>query len=68
MSERLDVICWKKIKDKSYPMRVGSAVPRNNGDGYSLYIDAIPAPIDGQYQFTVQKPRERESSGGGNDY
>lgn len=67
MSERMDLIAWKKVGEKSYPMRVGSAVPKKKGDGWQLYLDAIPAPENGQYQLTMQKPRERDDKGGG-DY
>lgn len=68
MSERMDIIGWRKVGDKSYPIRCGSAVPKKNGDGWQIYLDAIPAPVDGQWSLTMQKPRERESGGGSGDY
>lgn len=67
MSERMDIIAWKKVGEKSYPMRVGSAVPKKKGDGWQIYLDAIPAPIDGQYQLTMQKPRPKDD-GKSDDY
>lgn len=57
---RMDVIAFRKgPNDKTYAVRLGSAVPKKQGDGYTLYLDAMPAPQDGQYIMSVVPPREQ---------
>ncbi|CAB4176870.1 hypothetical protein UFOVP1672_52 [uncultured Caudovirales phage] len=69
MNERFDVISFKESKGgKVYAVRLGSAVPNKKGDGgFSLYLDAIPAPVDGQYKMTITPPRERQREPGQDD-
>jgi len=58
---RMDVLAFRKgANDKTYPVRLGSAVPRKNGPGYTLYLDAIPAPENGQWIISVVPPREQQ--------
>ncbi len=60
MSERMDVVTFKETKNgKFFAVRLGSATPNKNGDGFNLYLDAIPAPIEGQYRMSLVQPRER---------
>jgi len=66
MSERHDVGAFKKLPSgKTIFIRCGSAMPRKDGDGWNVYLDAIPAPIDGQYQLAIVKPREKQGGGRG---
>lgn len=69
---RMDVIAFKKgANDKTYVVRLGSAVPKKQGEGWTLYLDAIPAPENGQWVISVVPPRERQpqsnQGGGGGD-
>lgn len=57
---RMDVIAFRKgANDKTYAVRLGSAVPKKQGEGYTLYLDAIPAPENGQWVISVVPPREQ---------
>lgn len=57
---RMDVIAFKKgANDRTYAVRLGSAVPKKQGEGWTLYLDAIPAPENGQYILSVVPPRDR---------
>lgn len=61
MSERMDVISFKEGKGgKTFAIRLGSAVQNKKGDGWNCYLDAIPAPVDGQYRISVVPPRPKQ--------
>lgn len=68
MSDRLDVIQFKKTKnDKTYAVKLGSATPNKNGDGFNIYLDAMPASVNGQFQFSIVPQRERQQRQPGDD-
>jgi len=59
----MDVVAWRESQNgKPYAVRCGSAVPSKKG-GWNLYLDAMPAPVDGQYRLSIVP--QREQSGGG---
>ena len=64
MSDRYDVISFKKTKnDKVFAVRLGTATPRDDG-GWSCWLDAIPAPgASGSYEIQIVKPREKRQPG-----
>lgn len=65
---RMDVIAFRKgANDKTYAVRLGSAVPKKQGDGYTLYLDAIPAPTEGQWVMSVVPPRQQQERRGQSD-
>ena len=69
MSERMDVVAWKQTKNgKWFAVRLGSAAQNKKG-GWDLYLDAIPAPVDGQYRMSLAEQRQREGGkpSGGDD-
>lgn len=60
MSERMDVVTFKKTKTgKTFAVRLGSATKSTKGDGWNLYLDAIPAPEEGQYRLSVVPSRDQ---------
>lgn len=67
MSERLDAVSVRESNGKSYFTRIGVAFPAKKGEGYSVLLDAMPAPVDGQFKILlmVPKPREDRGQGGG---
>lgn len=68
MADRMDVVTFKETKNgKTFAVRLGSAVASKKGDGYNLYLDAIPAPVDGQYRLSVVPPREKQQRQPGQD-
>lgn len=70
--ERYDVLSAREGSNgKSYFTKLGVAFPNKNGDGFSVLLDAVPAPVDGQFKLIVKRPQERDdrpqqrSQGGG---
>lgn len=63
MADRYDVVSFKQTQGgKTFAIKLGSAVRSKKGDGWQLYLDAIPAPVDGQYVLSVVPPRDRRDS------
>jgi len=60
MSDRMDVVAFKESQGgKTYAVRCGSAVKSKKGEGWNLYLDAVPAPVDGQYRLSIVPPRDQ---------
>lgn len=58
---RMDVLSFKEGKNgKTFAVRLGSAVQNRKGDGWNCYLDAFPAPVDGQYRISVVPQREKQ--------
>lgn len=52
-----DCIIFKRTKaDKIFPVRIGSAKPRTDGQGFNIYLDALPP----NGEFAVVPQRERK--------
>ncbi len=47
-AERLDCMSAREKDGKTYWTRLGVAFPAKQGPGYTLYLDSIPASVDGQ--------------------
>lgn len=63
MASRFDVMYAKESNGNTYWTKCGVAFPfKNNKEGYQLMLDAIPAPTEGVYKFTLFPPKE---NGGG---
>lgn len=63
MSDVLEALSWRQNKDgKGFATRLGRAVKRRQGDGYLVYLDAIPAPDQGQYVITLSPPKDRSGN------
>lgn len=63
MSDRMDVLSWKQTKNgKWFAVRLGSAAQNKKG-GWDLYLDAIPAPQEGQYRMSLAAQREKPGKG-----
>jgi len=68
MSDRMDVVTFKETKTgKTFAVRLGSAVKSKKGEGWNLYLDAMPAPIEGQYRLSIVEPRQQQGGKGGDD-
>lgn len=61
MSERLDALAVKENNGKSYFTKLGVAFPNRDGKGYMLVLDAMPAPVDGQFKLMLREPLPREN-------
>ena len=64
MSERFEVISFKKTKQgKVFAVRLGSAMQRDDG-GFMAWLDAIPAPGEsGQYEIQIVPQRDKKPAG-----
>ena len=54
--ERYDCLTVREKDGKSYFTRVGVAFPAKNGDGWNVYLDALP--VNGQLLLRPPKARE----------
>jgi hypothetical protein len=61
--ERLDALSVRESNGKSYFTRIGVAFPNRNGDGYSVLLDAMPAPTEGQFKILLKTPQPRDNGG-----
>jgi hypothetical protein len=66
--ERLDALCVRETNGKSYFSRIGVAFPNKDGKGWSVLLDAMPTPTEGQYKIMLREPLpkdgQRQQSGG----
>lgn len=60
MSERLDALSVRESNGKSYFTKIGVAFPSKSGSGYSVLLDAIPAPVDGQFKILLSVPKPKD--------
>jgi hypothetical protein len=60
MAERLDALTVRESNGKSYFTKIGVAFPARNGGGYSVLLDAMPAPTEGQFKILLMVPKERD--------
>lgn len=63
---RLDALAVREVNGKSYFTKLGVAFQNKNGDGWNLLLDAMPAPVDGQFKIMLKPPMQKDgqSSGG----
>ena len=62
MSERLDALSVRESNGKSYFTRIGVAFPNKSGDGYSVLLDAMPAPTEGQFKILLRVPLPKDGA------
>ena len=58
--ERLDALAVRESNDKSYFTKIGVAFPNKDGKGYTVLLDAIPAPSDGQFKIMLREPLPKD--------
>jgi hypothetical protein len=62
MTERLDALSVRESNGKSYFTKIGVAFPARSGNGYSVLLDAMPAPTEGQFKILLMEPKERDTT------
>ena len=62
MTERLDALTVRESNGKSYFTRIGVAFPSRNGPGWSVLLDAMPAPTEGQFKILLMEPKPRDDA------
>lgn len=60
---RLDAVSVREKDGKSYFTRIGVAFPAKQGAGWSVLLDAMPAPTDGQFKILLMEPKPRDDRG-----
>lgn len=62
MADRYDVVTMVERNGKTYSVRLGTAFPFKEGkDGFTILLDAVPAPQDGQFKMNLFPPKPRDS-------
>lgn len=56
--KRLDALVARESNGKTYWTRVGVAFQSKDGAGWNLLLDAMPAPVDGQFKITLRPPKD----------
>lgn len=67
MVDRYDALYGKENNSKTYWTKVGAAFKNRSGSGYTLVLDAIPAPVDGQYRISLFEPNNNSGGSNNND-
>lgn len=69
MAERLDALCVRESNEKSYFTKIGAAFPNKDGKGWTVLLDAMPAPNDGQFKIMLREPlpKDDRARSGSND-
>lgn len=65
MAERLDALSVRESNGKSYFTRIGVAFANKDGKGWSVLLDAIPAPTEGQFKIMLREPLPKDGQRGG---
>jgi hypothetical protein len=60
MTDRFDALSVRESNGKSYFTKVGVAFPNRSGDGYTVFLDAVPAPNEGQFKILLKTPQPRD--------
>lgn len=67
MADRLDVLLTREYQSgnetKTAYTKVGVAFATKNG-GWSVKMEAMPAPVDGMFNFVLFPPKPRDDNGG----
>lgn len=64
MTNRLDALSARESNGKTYWTRVGVAFQTKDGTGWNVLLDAMPAPVDGQFKISLMVPKPRDGGGG----
>ena len=54
--ERLDAMTVRESNGKSFWTKIGVAFPAKQGGGWSVLLDAMPAPVEGQFKILLREP------------
>lgn len=58
---RLEALTVREGKDgKSFWTKIGVAWPNKQGAGYIVRLDAMPAPVEGQFVIHLREPMQKD--------
>ncbi len=63
--ERLEAMTVRESNGKSFWTKIGVAFPAKQGGGWSVLLDAMPAPVEGQFKIILREPLPPREQGGG---
>lgn len=61
-AERLDALSARESNGKTYWTKVGVAFASKDGKGWNVLLDAMPAPVDGQFKITLKPPMPKNNA------
>ena len=69
MAERYDAVAVRKYQDrngneKTAYTNIGTAFPFRDKDGFTIRLNAMPAPADGEFTIMLFPPKPREEKPG----
>lgn len=59
MTERLDALTVRESNGKSYWTKIGAAFA-SKGGGWIVRLDAMPAPVEGQFSIHLREPLPKD--------
>lgn len=71
MTRRWEAMAAKEVNGKNYWTKLGVMFENRSGNGFTVSLDAIPAPVDGAYKFSFFEPKDnsdRSNSNNGGGY
>lgn len=71
MTKRLDALIAREYESggekRTAFTKIGAAFETRNG-GWSVVLDAMPAPIEGQFKILLMEPKEKKQSTARDNY
>ena len=64
MKPQLEAYTVREGNQRDFWTRIGSAFQTKNG-GYTLVLDAVPAPTKGSYRIVLMPPKADDKPGAG---
>ncbi len=61
-ADRLDAMTVRKVGEKNYWTKIGVAFPAKQGPGWNVMLDAIPAPVEGQFKIMLMAPKPKDGN------
>lgn len=68
LPKRLDAMSAKESNNSTFWTRIGVAFLNKSGNGYSVILDAMPAPVDGAFKFQLFEPKEKNQDNNSGGY
>jgi len=62
MTDRFDLLHARESGDKTFWTKCGAMFPTKSGEGFSIVLDVMPAPKDGQFRLTAMVPKPRDDA------
>ena len=60
MADRYDILTARESNGKTYFTKLGVMFQNKKGDGFNIMLDAINAPVEGQFRLIAKVPQPRD--------